>query len=182
MCPVFFPFGSSFFRASSLPSHPRKNRGRTTRPPYVIRYCNPPARFIVVPNQHDNSATEKNIAASPLWPRLSPPRGRCDSGKFCDSARVRIRGPFRGGGRPQPHPKAVPRLRCEHANCPASPARIYMRWPCPRPCVGAWQRWRPAPRLSCAVVRLTFAPPYAFGARVASSRPPAPAFYLCRGR
>jgi len=28
---------------------------------------------------------------------------------------------FRSGGRPQPHPKAVPRLRSVHANCPANP-------------------------------------------------------------
>ena len=59
--------------------------------------------------------------ASPYLPRLTPPCGRCKTPKPNDYAKVGSRTPSPGGGRPKPHPKAVPRLRCEHANCRPSP-------------------------------------------------------------
>ena len=85
----------------------------------------------------------------------------------------------RSGGRPQPHPKAVPLSGCEHAICPANPQGYNKRGRCPRPCVYAGQRWRPPQGLAAPLVRLFHLAPRCGAGAVAQVGPPS---IFCRGR
>ena len=85
---------------------------------------------------------------------------------------------IRSGGRPQPHPKAVPLSGCEHANCPANPQGYSERWRCPRPCVYAGQRWRPPQGLSAPIVGLFRLAPRCGAGAVPQCGPPS---IFCRG-
>ena len=164
------------FRGALFSVATPKKRGLFTRPHYLGNNRSHFAPLGAV--QCINAYWCGSFSIRHTCPALSPPCGSYDSGCVCDWAKLRIVASSVAGGAPNPTQKRYP-SGVRTRKLPRKPARVYNRWRCPRPCVYAWQRWRPPLGLSAPIVGLFRLAPRCGAGAVPQCGPPS---IFCRGR